>query len=47
MLIVRLTTGALMLFHGVDKLSNGILNISNLLESKGLPSFFSYGVFVF
>jgi len=46
LLILRLTLGGLMLFHGVAKLINGISGIESMLSSKGLPSFFAYGVYV-
>ena len=46
LLILRLTLGGLMLFHGVAKLIHGISGIESMLSSKGLPSFFAYGVYV-
>lgn len=45
-LLLRLTFGILMLFHGVAKVSHGVDWIYNLLETKGLPGFIAYGVFV-
>ena len=47
-LIVRLTVGILMLFHGVSKLvSDGSLEfIGGRLTSAGLPEIIAYGVFV-
>lgn len=45
-LILRLTVGGLMLFHGVDKLQSGIGGISGMLAAKGLPTFLAYGVYV-
>jgi putative oxidoreductase len=44
LLIVRLSVGGLMLFHGVDKLRNGMGGIESLLAAKGLPTALSYGV---
>lgn len=48
LLILRLSVGLLMIPHGIHKLLNsGALGyIQSLLESKGLPAFISYGVFV-
>lgn len=46
LLILRATTGVLMLFHGVAKLMHGVSGISGLLQSKGLPGFLAYGVYV-
>lgn len=45
-LLLRLTFGILMLFHGVAKINHGVDWISQILESKGLPGFIAYGVFV-
>lgn len=47
-LVLRLTLGCLMLFHGVAKLGDGgSLNwIAGQLADIGLPGFLAYGVFV-
>ncbi|WP_339803535.1 DoxX family protein [uncultured Marinobacter sp.] len=45
-LIVRLTLGGLMLFHGISKLINGTGFIEGLLAGHGIPAFFAYGVFI-
>ncbi|MBW7471804.1 DoxX family protein [Marinobacter sp. M216] len=45
-LIIRLTLGGLMLFHGIAKLLNGVGFIESELASHGLPAFFAYGVFI-
>ncbi len=47
-LIVRLTIGVLILFHGVSKLvSSGPFDaIASRLTSAGLPDFIAYGVYV-
>lgn len=45
-LIIRLTLGGLMLFHGVAKLFNGISGIEGMLAGYGIPSVFAYGVFI-
>lgn len=45
-LIIRLTLGGLMLFHGVAKLFNGISGIEGMLAGHGIPAIFAYGVFI-
>lgn len=45
-LLLRLTFGILVLFHGVAKVSHGIGWISAMLEAKGFPGFIAYGVFI-
>ncbi|TNE74554.1 MAG: DoxX family protein [Gammaproteobacteria bacterium] len=45
-LIIRLTLGGLMLFHGIAKLLNGIGFIEGQLAGHGLPAFLAYGVFI-
>lgn len=47
-LVVRLTLGGLMLFHGAAKvLHPGSLEfIGNALIGVGLPAFFAYGVYI-
>lgn len=45
-LLLRLSIGGLMLFHGVDKLTGGIEGIQGLVTSKGLPPAVAYGVYV-
>lgn len=45
-LIVRLTLGGLLLFHGVSKLFNGIGFIESQLISHGLPAVLAYGVYI-
>ena len=42
LLLLRLTIGGLMLFHGVSKLINGVGPISGMLEALGLPGFIAY-----
>jgi len=46
LLILRLSLGGLMLFHGIAKVMHGIGGIQGMLSSKGLPSFLAYGVYV-
>jgi len=45
-LLLRLTLGILILFHGVHKLIHGIDGVSALVVSHGLPAFVAYGVYV-
>jgi putative oxidoreductase len=45
-LIIRLTLGGLLLFHGIAKLLHGTGFIEGLLANHGLPAFLAYGVFV-
>jgi putative oxidoreductase len=45
-LLLRFTVAALMLFHGIAKLRNGLEGIESLLAGAGLPSWLSYGVLV-
>ena len=48
-LVLRLTLGVLLLFHGASKLMNpagAIERIGTQLVSAGLPPFFVYGVFI-
>ncbi len=45
-LILRLTVGGLMLFHGIAKIQGGLAGIEGMLTAKGLPTFISYGVYV-
>lgn len=44
LLILRLSTGGLMLFHGVAKLIHGHDHIRGILSEKGLPQFLWLGV---
>ena len=47
-LIVRLSVGLLMLFHGVAKIMHpGSLDfIGSMLSSNGVPAFLAYGVYI-
>ena len=45
-LVLRLTLGVLVLFHGVAKLTGGIDFISDVVVQAGLPSFVAYGVYL-
>ena len=45
-LLLRLTIGVLMLFHGLDKLRNGVGFIAGVLQAHHLPAWIAYGVHV-
>jgi putative oxidoreductase len=45
-LCLRVSIGGLMLFHGLDKLLNGVAGIEGMLAAKGLPAAAVYGVYV-
>lgn len=45
-LVLRMTLGALMLFHGVAKVLNGTAGIERMLEGAGLPGILAFGVYV-
>ena len=45
-LLLRLSVGGLMLFHGMSKLMTGASGIKALLASYGLPEFVAYGTIV-
>lgn len=47
-LVLRLTVGVLMLFHGISKVMHpgSVEGIGNTLSSAGLPSFIAYGVYI-
>lgn len=45
-LLLRLTLGILLLFHGVHKAMHGAAWIGNMLAAHGLPSWFYYAVFI-
>lgn len=43
LLLLRLTIGGLMLFHGVHKAIHGVSFIEGMLEGIGLPGWIAYG----
>jgi putative oxidoreductase len=45
-LFLRLTVGVMILFHGVDKIINGISGVKYLTTNAGLPEFLAYGVYI-
>lgn len=46
LLILRISTGGLMLLHGIAKLQHGAGMIESMVIDAGLPSFIAYGVYV-
>ncbi|MHB1216427.1 MAG: DoxX family protein [Thiobacillus sp.] len=44
-LVLRLTLGILILFHGIFKLMHGIGPIQGMVTGMGMPAFFAYGVY--
>lgn len=45
-LVLRVSFGAMMLFHGIHKLIGGIGGIQSMVAAHGLPSIVGYGVYV-
>lgn len=45
-LILRLNLGVMILFHGVEKIINGISAVKYLTTNAGFPEFIAYGVFI-
>lgn len=45
-LILRLTIGVLILFHGIAKLLNGIGPIESMIVARGMPAFFAWAVYI-
>jgi len=45
-LLLRLTLGVLILFHGIHKLIYGISGVESLVSSHGWPTFIAYGVYL-
>ncbi|MEQ1802992.1 MAG: DoxX family protein [Gammaproteobacteria bacterium] len=45
-LILRVALGALILLHGIAKLSSGIEGITGMVSGAGLPDWVAYGVYV-
>lgn len=46
LLLLRLSTGCMMLFHGFSKITKGVSFIQNTLVESGWPGWMSYGVYV-
>ena len=45
-LILRITIGGLMLFHGIDKAIHGVSFIEGMLSAHDLPAVVTYGVYI-
>ena len=45
-LVLRVALAAMLLFHGISKMSNGIGFIADMLAKAGLPAVFGYGVYI-
>jgi len=45
-LLLRVSVGGLMLFHGISKLHHGAGGIISNVQSHGLPAAFAYGVYL-
>ncbi len=45
-LVLRLSLGGLLLFHGVNKLLNGLAPIKTMLSSHNIPEALAYGVYL-
>jgi putative oxidoreductase len=45
-LILRISIGGMMLFHGIAKIEHGIGFIQKMVVSKNLPEFIAYGVYI-
>ena len=45
-LLLRILIGGLLMFHGVDKLRNGVGGVRADLAQTGLPGFLAYGIYV-
>ncbi len=45
-LLLRLSVGIMMLFHGIDKIIHGIDGVKRLTVNSNLPEFLAYGVYI-
>ena len=45
-LLLRLTVGVFILFHGVEKIINGISGVKHMVSNAGFPEFFAYGIYL-
>lgn len=45
-LVLRLTVGILLLFHGIAKVTHGAGAISGMVAAHGLPHFFGWAVYL-
>jgi putative oxidoreductase len=45
-LVLRVVLAAMLLFHGISKMHNGIGFVADMLAKAGLPAVFGYGVYI-
>ncbi|MBA1432199.1 MAG: DoxX family protein [Epsilonproteobacteria bacterium] len=45
-LLLRISLGVLILFHGIHKLIYGIDGVTAMITADGLPAFLAYGVYI-
>ena len=45
-LLLRITVGGLLLFHGMWKLTHGVEAVKGLLAVNSLPGFLAYGLYI-
>ncbi len=45
-LVLRAVLAAMLLFHGISKMHNGIGFVGDMLAKAGLPAIFGYGVYI-
>ena len=45
-LVLRVVLAAMLLFHGISKLHNGIGFVADILAKAGLPAVIGYGVYI-
>ena len=45
-LLLRVTVGVLMLFHGISKILHGVSPIEGMFINAGLPGFIAYGAYL-
>ena len=45
-LLLRVSLGSLILFHGIHKLIHGIGGVKSMVHSAGFPEFLAYGVYM-
>lgn len=46
LLVLRITLGILFILHGIAKLKSGVSGMQGMFESKGLPGFIAYAVYI-
>ena len=45
-LLLRMTVGIFILFHGIYKVIHGLGGVKSMLSNAGIPEFLAYGVYV-